>query len=183
MTCRPRPCPSAPRSTRIPPSGRSGSRSKGGGSRSSPSTRDAHAEALYEGSNGDAAREAVWTYLFDGPYREPRRISRRHRGQGALDRSAVLRRHRQRLGARGRLSDASCASTRQSRHRGRQHHVHAGDATDGRRDRGAISVREICLRRARLSPLRVEVQRPQRAVDVAPRSASASPSRGFSAST
>jgi RimJ/RimL family protein N-acetyltransferase len=28
----------------------------------------AHAKALYEGSNGDAAREAVWTYLFDGPY-------------------------------------------------------------------------------------------------------------------
>jgi RimJ/RimL family protein N-acetyltransferase len=28
-----------------------------------------HAEALYEGSNGDAAREAVWAYLFDGPYR------------------------------------------------------------------------------------------------------------------
>ena len=28
----------------------------------------AHAEALYEGSNGDAAREAVWAYLFDGPY-------------------------------------------------------------------------------------------------------------------
>jgi RimJ/RimL family protein N-acetyltransferase len=28
-----------------------------------------HADALYEGSNGDAAREAVWTYLFDGPYR------------------------------------------------------------------------------------------------------------------
>jgi RimJ/RimL family protein N-acetyltransferase len=29
----------------------------------------AHAEALFEGSNGDAARESVWTYLFDGPYR------------------------------------------------------------------------------------------------------------------
>ena len=29
----------------------------------------AHAEALYEGSNGDAAREAAWAYLFDGPYR------------------------------------------------------------------------------------------------------------------
>ena len=28
----------------------------------------AHAKALYEGSNGDAARESVWTYLFDGPY-------------------------------------------------------------------------------------------------------------------
>ncbi len=29
----------------------------------------AHAQALYEGSNGDAAREAVWAYLFDGPYK------------------------------------------------------------------------------------------------------------------
>jgi RimJ/RimL family protein N-acetyltransferase len=28
----------------------------------------AHAEALYKASNGDAEREAVWTYLFDGPY-------------------------------------------------------------------------------------------------------------------
>jgi RimJ/RimL family protein N-acetyltransferase len=28
----------------------------------------AHAKALYEGSNGDATREAVWSYLFDGPY-------------------------------------------------------------------------------------------------------------------
>ena len=28
----------------------------------------AHAEALYQGSHGAAAREAVWAYLFDGPY-------------------------------------------------------------------------------------------------------------------
>jgi RimJ/RimL family protein N-acetyltransferase len=33
-----------------------------------PLEAGAHAEALYEGSNGDAGREAVWTYLFDGPY-------------------------------------------------------------------------------------------------------------------
>jgi RimJ/RimL family protein N-acetyltransferase len=33
-----------------------------------PLDPNAHADALYEGSNGDAAREAVWTYLFDGPY-------------------------------------------------------------------------------------------------------------------
>jgi RimJ/RimL family protein N-acetyltransferase len=33
-----------------------------------PLDAGAHAEALYEGSNGDAGREAVWTYLFDGPY-------------------------------------------------------------------------------------------------------------------
>jgi RimJ/RimL family protein N-acetyltransferase len=31
----------------------------------------AHAEALYEGSNGDAARQAVWTYLFNGPFATP----------------------------------------------------------------------------------------------------------------
>ena len=34
-----------------------------------PLNPDKHAGALYEGSNGDPAREAVWTYLFDGPYR------------------------------------------------------------------------------------------------------------------
>ena len=50
-----------------------------------PLDPDTHAEALYEGSNGDATREAVWTYLFDGPYREPRGISRRDRAQGPLD--------------------------------------------------------------------------------------------------
>jgi RimJ/RimL family protein N-acetyltransferase len=33
-----------------------------------PLEPNAHAKALYEGSNGDAARESVWTYLFDGPY-------------------------------------------------------------------------------------------------------------------
>jgi RimJ/RimL family protein N-acetyltransferase len=33
-----------------------------------PLDPQAHAKALYEGSNGDAARESVWTYLFDGPY-------------------------------------------------------------------------------------------------------------------
>jgi RimJ/RimL family protein N-acetyltransferase len=34
-----------------------------------PLDAEAHAEALYEGSNGDAARERVWTYLPYGPYR------------------------------------------------------------------------------------------------------------------
>ena len=33
-----------------------------------PLDASAHAEALFQGSNGDAARESVWTYLFDGPY-------------------------------------------------------------------------------------------------------------------
>jgi RimJ/RimL family protein N-acetyltransferase len=34
-----------------------------------PLDAEKHAEALYAGSNGDAVRESVWTYLFDGPYR------------------------------------------------------------------------------------------------------------------
>ncbi len=33
-----------------------------------PLNPEKHADALYEGSNGEAARESVWTYLFDGPY-------------------------------------------------------------------------------------------------------------------
>ena len=33
-----------------------------------PLAPQAHAKALYDGSNGDAARESVWAYLFDGPY-------------------------------------------------------------------------------------------------------------------
>jgi RimJ/RimL family protein N-acetyltransferase len=33
-----------------------------------PLDAEKHAEALYAGSNGDAVRESVWTYLFDGPY-------------------------------------------------------------------------------------------------------------------
>ena len=34
-----------------------------------PLDPDKHAEALYEGSNGDSVREAVWTYLPYGPFR------------------------------------------------------------------------------------------------------------------
>jgi RimJ/RimL family protein N-acetyltransferase len=33
-----------------------------------PLDAETHATTLYEGSHGDAARERVWTYLFDGPY-------------------------------------------------------------------------------------------------------------------
>ena len=33
-----------------------------------PLDAEKHAEALYEGSNGDAEREAVWAYLFNGPF-------------------------------------------------------------------------------------------------------------------
>src|ERR1700722_16643461 len=34
-----------------------------------PLNPNEHARPLYEGSNGDAARESVWAYLFDVPYK------------------------------------------------------------------------------------------------------------------
>jgi RimJ/RimL family protein N-acetyltransferase len=36
-----------------------------------PLDASAHAEALYEGSHGEATREAVWAYLFNGPFATP----------------------------------------------------------------------------------------------------------------
>ena len=143
----------------------------------------AHAEALYEGSNGDAAREAVWTYLFDGPY-------------------ASLDEFRANLEAKARSTDplffavidnASGRAVgyqtlhahrrRQPRHRGRQHHVHAGDAADGRRR----PRRNICSRVMSSMSLAIAATSgsatPSTRRRVAPPSASASPSRGFSAST
>src|SRR5271156_6315572 len=55
----------APLSTRGRPERGTG---EGRGATLAPLDAARHAEALYEGSNGDAAREAVWIYLFDGPY-------------------------------------------------------------------------------------------------------------------
>ena len=36
-----------------------------------PLDAEKHAEALYEGSNGDEARNRVWAYLFNGPFASP----------------------------------------------------------------------------------------------------------------
>jgi RimJ/RimL family protein N-acetyltransferase len=33
-----------------------------------PLDAEKHAEALFEGSNGDAVRDSVWAYLFNGPF-------------------------------------------------------------------------------------------------------------------
>ena len=67
--------------------------------------------------------------------------------------------------------------------RDRQHLLGAADVAQAGRDRGAVPVHAIRLRRSRLPPLRVEVQQPQRAVEARGASASASRSRACSAST
>jgi RimJ/RimL family protein N-acetyltransferase len=56
-------------STRITPDARSALLSRGAGPPSPRSTPRKHAEALFEGSNGDEVRDRVWTYLFIGPYK------------------------------------------------------------------------------------------------------------------
>ena len=95
-----------------------------------------------------------------------RRLPRRHRAQGALGRPAVLRRHRQ------RLRRARSAIRRLMRIDPANRVIEVGNIMytpamqrTARRDRSAISVRAIRLRRPRLSPLRVEVQQPQRALE------------------
>ena len=96
-----------------------------------PLDAEKHAEALYAGSNGEAGRDSVWTYLPYGPSRIPA-TSRRHRAQGALSRPAILRRHRQRLRPRGWLPKSDADRPGKPRHRGRPRHVHAGNAADRR---------------------------------------------------
>ena len=149
-----------------------------------PLDPEAHAEALYEGSNGDPAREAVWTYLFDGPYREPRGISRRDlelKARSAdplffamVDNAtgrAVGYQTLMRIDAANRVIEVGNIM------------YTPGDAAHGRRDRGAISVRATCVRRrsaiAATSGSATTSTRPPEA----PRSGSASPSRASSAST
>ena len=111
-----------------------------------PLDAEKHAEALYAGSNGDAVRESVWTYLFDGPYSSPddfrSNIELKARSADPLFFAVIDNA----TGRRGRLSDADAHRRGQSGHRGWQHHVHAGDAADRRRDRGPISICEIRLR-------------------------------------
>ena len=99
-----------------------------------PLNPNEHAKALYEGSNGDAAREAVWTYLFDGPYKSLDEFRASLEAKARSTDPLFFAVIDNAIGASGRLPDLPAHRSGQSRHRGRQHHVHAGDAADGRRD-------------------------------------------------
>ena len=121
---------------------RSGSRSKGRWITLAPLDAQKHAEALYEGSNGDAAATA------SGP------TCSRRRSRTSASFAADLELKARSVdplffavidnatGSRGWLSDADADRPGQSRHRGRQHHVYAGDAAD----RTARPKRNICSR-------------------------------------
>ena len=64
--------PIGPRSTRITRRRPERITLKGRWITLAPLDAEKHAEALYEGSNGDAERDAVWDYLFNGPFASSR---------------------------------------------------------------------------------------------------------------
>ena len=125
----------------------------------------------------------LWTYLFNGPFDSLDAFAADVEAKAKASDPLLFRRARQPRRPPGRLSEPDAHRSREPRHRDRRHHVHAAVARHGRLDGGAISVRQICVRRPRLSPLRVEMQLPQCAVEARGRCASDSRSRACSVST
>ena len=148
-----------------------------------PLNPNEHAKALYEGSNGDAAREAVWTYLFDGPYTSLDEFRASLEAKARSTDPLFFAVIDNASGQAGGLPDLPAHRSAQSRHRGRQHPVHAGDAADGRRDGGAISVRRLMSSTISAIAVTNGNATPTTRRHAALRSASASRSREFSANT
>ena len=93
MTPSPNPRPRGRRPSRQPPGAGD---TQGALVTLAPLDAHKHAVSLYDGSNGEPERERVWTYLGDGPLRQPAGFPREPRDEGALGGSAVLRGDRQR---------------------------------------------------------------------------------------
>jgi hypothetical protein len=125
-----------------------------------PLDADMHADALYRGANG-GEKDRAWTYLPYGPYTD------------AVEFKASI-------AAKAQLSDALFfaivdnstgeAVGHQAFHRIEPTHrvIEVGHilyTPRMQRTIGEISVRGLCLRRAWLSPLRMEVRRSQRALE------------------
>ena len=104
----------------------------------------------------------VWTYIStDGPFRDAPRnfppLSPSARRPTTLTPMPSSRRR-----PRPRLFHADGNPPRHARDRGRPRALFAGAATHAARHRGAISAGALCLRDARLPPLRMEMQCAQR---------------------
>ena len=117
-----------------------------------PLDAEKHADALFEGANG-GDKDRVWTYLFDGPYTDPAafKASIAAKAQSADPLFFAI------------LDNASGAAVGYQtflRIDPPNRVIEVGnilytprDAAHGGRDRSAISLRALCLRRSRLSPL------------------------------
>ncbi len=141
---------------------------------------DRHAADLYEAIAEDRDGRS-WTYLGYGPFCQLCGISRLGRCRGEVIGSAVPRHRRpcHRQGGRDRELSADRRAGR--RDRGRAYPLFAGASEDLGRDRGDVPDDAPRLRRARLSPLRMEVRCPERAPRAALRSGSAIATRASSA--
>ena len=129
-----------------------------------PLNPNEHAKALYEGSNGDAAREAVWTYLFDGPYKSldefRASLEAKARSTDPLFFAVIDNASGQAVGYQTFLRIDPPNRVIEV---GNIMYTPAMQRTAGATEAQYLFAR-LCLRRARLSPLRMEMQRPQRAV-------------------
>ena len=99
-------------------------------------------------------------HLDRRPVRRRGDVYRLHRQARGRARPLRLRHHR-RVRPRRRLFHADGNPPGTARHRGRPRALFAGAAAHAARHRGAISARALRLRDARLSPLRMEMQRAQ----------------------
>ena len=180
---RPRSVRSATRSRLAPPRRRNARSSRAASCVVVPLDAAAHGDDLYAGSHGRGQRARL-DYLFDaalraiarasGPHLEPRRPRTircsSHRRQGVGPRASATP-TLMRIEPAHRVIEVGNIL------------YHAGAAAHARRHGGHVPDGRLRLRRPRLPALRVEVQRPQRALASAPPCASASPSRASSATT
>ena len=128
-----------------------------------------HAEPLYRRSHGPG-REELWTYLFNGPFTTLAEFAADVDAKAKADRSAVFRRARQSRRPPGRLSEPHA-------HRPANRVIEVGgimytpllQGTPGSTEAQYLFAAYVST--ARLSSLRMEMQRPQR--PLAPRGVAA----------
>ena len=129
-----------------------------------PLDAEAHADALFDGANG-GDKDRVWTYLFDGPYTDRAafraNIEAKAKSEDPLFFAIVDN-------ASGKAVGYQTLLRIEPQHRvievGNILYTPAMQRTIGATEAQYLFAR-LCLRRARLSPLRMEMQRSQRAVE------------------
>ena len=121
------------------------------------------AEPLYALSHPPGGDPAIWTYLPDGPYEDAGQL----RQMLAWAETAEDSLYFTLVSLRGPTAGARVIPAhhpRVRRDRDRPHLVRSAAAADNRGDRGDLPAGAPRLRRSRVPPARVEVQRAQRAV-------------------
>ena len=122
-----------------------------------------HGPQLYALSHGPD-REAQWMYLWDGPYPSRGAFLENLAGKAVSEDPFFFSIVERATGHAVGVAVIPAHHAEGSRDRSRQHPVHAAAAAHAGRHRGDVPDGPARLRHAGLSPLRVEVQRAERAV-------------------